>query len=73
MGHYLSRPLSGHLIGQRLCHHLGTLGWGSLCHLEKGKLPLHEGKHPPSVEVGDDNGRGQPLVRQALERIGVHL
>ena len=73
LGHRPRRSLSRHVIRQELLHHPGTFERGVPRHLEKRKLPLHEGKHPPLVEVGDDDGRGQPLASQALERIGVHL
>jgi hypothetical protein len=39
-----------------------------LAHLEDEETPLHEGDDPPVVVVGEDASRGQPAVRQVLQR-----
>jgi hypothetical protein len=38
-------------------------------HLEDAELPLHERNDPPVVEVRENRGRGQPGVRQSLQRL----
>ena len=72
LGYRPRRSLCSHLVGQQLLHHPGTLEQGVLRHLEKKKLPLHEGKHPPPVKIRDDDGRRQSLARQATQCVGVH-
>ena len=69
----MPRPLGGDLVGERLIHHPGALGWGLQCQLLERKFPLHEEKHPLPVKVRDDGGRRQPFARQVTQRVGVHL
>jgi hypothetical protein len=39
-----------------------------LSHLEDAEPPLHQRDDPPAVEVGEDASRGQPAVRQFVQR-----
>ena len=60
-------------MGKQLRHHPGAVGRSLRRQLVDGKPPLHEGKHPLSVKVRDDGDRRQPLARQTMQRIGIHL
>ena len=71
--HRALRPLGSGIAGEQLPRHPRTLGDGLGDQLVDRQPPLHEGENPLPVEVGDDGGRGQPLARQVLQRLGEHL
>jgi hypothetical protein len=37
-------------------------------HLEDAERPLHQGNDPPVMEIREDAPRGQPIIRQGLQR-----